>query len=75
MEHEESRTGVTELASPEIGQGSKLAEGEDGELDDDEGDGGQLGEDGADPGAVEEDEEEAGDASEGSWRRGCCHFC
>ena len=70
MEHEESRTGVAELASPKIGEGSKLAEGEDGELDEDEGACGQLGEDVADPGAVEEDHEEAGDATEGSWRRG-----
>ena len=75
MEHEESRTGVAKLASPEIGEGSELAEGEDGELNEDEGEGGQLGEDGADPGAVEEDEEEAGDASEGSGRRGSCHDC
>ena len=75
MEHEESRTGVAKLASPEIRKGSELAEGEDGELNEDEGEGGQLGEDGADPGAVEEDEEEAGDASEGSRRRGGCHDC
>ena len=70
VEHEEARTGVAEFASPEIGEGSELAEGEDGELDEDEGAGGQLGEDVADPGAVEEDHEEAGDATEGSWRRG-----
>ena len=55
---------MAEFASPKIGERSELAEGEDGELDDDEGDGGQLGEDGTDPGAVEEDQEEAGDASE-----------
>ena len=61
---------MAELASPEIGEGSELAEGEDGELHEDEGDGGELGEGGADPGAVEEDQEEAGNATEGSWRRG-----
>ena len=66
---------MAELASPKIREGSKLAEGEDGKLDEDEGEGGQLGEDGADPGAVEEDEEEAGDASEGSGRGGGCHDC
>ena len=64
---------MAEFASPKIGEGAELAEGEDGELDEDEGDGGQLGEDGADPGAVEEDEEEAGNPTEGSWRRGGCH--
>ena len=70
MEHEEARTGVAEFASPEIGEGSELAEGEDGELDDNEVDGGQLGEDSTDRNAVKEDQEEAGNACEGSWRRG-----
>ena len=61
---------MAEFASPKIGEGAELAEGEDGELDDNEVDGGQLGEDSADRDAVEEDQEEAGNACEGSWRRG-----
>ena len=64
---------MAKLASPKIWEGSKLTEGKDGELGEDEGEGGQLGEGGANPGAVEEDDEEAGNAAEGSWRRCGCH--
>ena len=62
VKHEEAREGVGELPGPEVREGAKLAEGEDGQLQQDQGRCGKLREGCAGPGGVQEEAAEAKEA-------------